>query len=264
MLEAAGRRAAPVRQHRHPRPRRHPRSAGLDRARRRALELPVAPAGARAAPGGRAAAPVGGRCLNIADDHRLARIVGRYRAAKAKVYADNQGRRASTTRPRGHQADGRGRRGHPRGPRDRFRAWHPRPQRLRHRRAGILCDRAFLDDRRNTAHRADHGRGTRAAGLDAPHSRGEHPRRQLRWPVATASSPASSRMPRDLPARRPPIEVVAARDGCAGSSGSEGDEPARGAASLTALRVGRLDRGGLLKGVDVELVRRHGRAARPP
>ena len=243
------------RQHRRARARRGPRSGGLRRARRRALELPAALAAPRA---GAELSPLASVCLNIADDHLDWHGSARRTATRRPGSTRTPGSPASTTGPTRRRARWSRRPRCSEGCRAiGFGLGRPRPERLRHRRRASSSTapsstsahrRARARDPRRSAggraRRPAHGR-RRARGRGArPRGRGRAGRRSARRSAASASTPTA---PSSSPRRRRRL-----------GRRLEGDERARRHAALSAYPSVVWIAGGLLKGVDpAPLVARH-------
>jgi UDP-N-acetylmuramoylalanine--D-glutamate ligase len=197
-------------------------------------------------------------CLNLADDHLdWHGSFAAYRAAKAKVYANTKvaavyNRADVATRTMVEDAeviDGARAIG--------FGLDAPGPSDFGVV-DGILCDRAFLDDRATTALELTTHAELDAVGLGAPHS--------------VANVLAASALVRSLGVAPATVrdalrtfvldshrtEVIASRDGILWIDDSKATNPHAAAASLRAHPSIVWIVGGLLKGVDVdELVRLH-------
>ncbi|WP_281886956.1 UDP-N-acetylmuramoyl-L-alanine--D-glutamate ligase [Agromyces rhizosphaerae] len=196
--------------------------------------------------------PVSSVCLNIADDHLdWHGSAEAYRAAKAKVYEHvrvacvyNKSDAATERMVReadveeGARAIG-------------FDLGVPGPSDFGIAE-GVLCDRAFLDDRRNTALELTTLDELAQAGLAAPHVvanilAAAALARSVGVPPATVHDALASFR---LDAHR--IEQVAAADGVSWVDDSKATNPHAAQASLAAYPSVVWIVGGLLKGVDID------------
>jgi UDP-N-acetylmuramoylalanine--D-glutamate ligase len=197
-------------------------------------------------------------CLNLADDHLdWHGSLAAYRAAKAKVYTNTRvaavyNRADDATRQMVEDAeviDGARAIG--------FGLDAPGPSDFGVV-DGILCDRAFLDERATTALELTTHAELEAVGLGAPHSTANVLAasalvRSLGVPPAVVRSAL-----RDFRLDAHRTEVIATRDGIVWMDDSKATNPHAAAASLRAHGSVVWIVGGLLKGVDVnELVRLH-------
>ena len=208
--------------------------------------------------------PLASACLNIADDHlewhgSAAGVPGRQGEG---LRAHRAGLRLQRHRRR-HPRDGGGR-GRGRGvPRGRVHARHPGPSEV-----GIvedvLCDRAFTEDRRNSALELATHADLVQAGLDSPHMTMNV---LAAAALARAGSVRPSSIQRAVQAFRADHHrterVATSADGIVWVDDSKATNPHAATASLSSFESVVWILGGQFKGVDIDgLVARFGPAAR--